>query len=1053
VDPGLLPTSPPRNIDAFEDALEAFDTDWSAAPSYLIHAIHEANCAEHPERCAEFIRVDIDRRYAADLAIDLEHYFLLFPALRESPNAVGAVAYEDYRCRLTRDFSIAPERWQHLPQIHLQDWFRQLASNPSRSSTTTPQLGQPFGDFLLLHLLGKGAFSEVYLAQQQSLASRYVVVKVVRRVLDEPTHLARMQHTGIVPLFSFHRIGDYSLLCMPYTGVTTLQHWLGSTNNAPSTSSRTGESFVETIQESLRQITFSSQRASTVKAAWPTVSKNGSSRQIGPLNIADSNSPAMAEAHQSAGETADESVNERQSFLGWNNAASRPLQQLSNLDHRLFPVWFATRVAAALAHAHERGIVHGDLKPANILLRNDGEPSLIDFNLSQNIDAQHTEIVGGTLPYMAPEQLQALLNRSPSNSPAADIFSFGIILFELLEGRLPFPAAASTAETDIAVALSQMQSTSIRWHTNSGTVGIRAIVAKCLAFKPAERYSTAAELLLDLERESSFLPLRSATEPLIRGRLTKFTKRHPTLISSSAITSLAAGLILVLSLAAYSWWYRSHQLASAAIVETLEDSLQHRLPKLVELPPAEAYTEAIAIRADFSEQGIPLASAEVTPLLAWLAADQQLRLQEGIYDFALVTSFALLQQGEALTTEQIELASQQLALGAAFHGSSESLDLLGYLRHRLALQQAGSHDKTIATDSANMQLNFVSTRPIDNILKSRLLLGAGDPYAAFATIHAVAPEPRHSYLFWLTVGEIQLQLGQPDTAKMSFTLASQADTNSANPVALRGQCHLLLGNLPAAIADYSLAIELSPKDAHYWTLRALVHERNKDWSAALADLTHSLEIAPHSNRIRLIRSRIYQLAGNKTDSRHDYEVAIRQTPDSVDDWVSRALAIARSEPQLAIQDLQQALLKDPSSPLVLQNLAYVQSELLRDYAGARESLDRLLSVRPHHEMARGGRAVLLARLGSVTESLRDIEYLSDNFTKLMPATLYQIASAHALLASQREQCRHDSLKFLAQALQRGYGAALLDSDPDLNSIRDDAAFQALRQSASLATTP
>jgi serine/threonine protein kinase/tetratricopeptide (TPR) repeat protein len=1037
-----------RHCDAIEDALEAFDNNWSMDSRHLLNAIQSVNCFDMPEQCAEFVRIDIDRRYAANLSVDLQVYFSLFPALSNSAVATGAIAYEDYRCRLTRNLSTTPDRWRSLPQITLQTWYRELLAETHQESPTTPRLGERFGDFLLVYLLGRGAFSEVYLAQQISLASRYVVVKIVQRALDEPTHLARMQHTGIVPLFSFHRIGQYSILCMPYTGVTTLQHWLGRTKKLSADSSRSGESFVETIQQSLRQITFHSREfkgsSSTAESVPPT--------PLFPAWPQDKFDLSPSAAVTQSGAT--HSNAQQDSFADWNSAASRPLQQLLSLDHRVFPVWFASRLAAALAHAHERGIVHGDLKPANILLRNDGEPALIDFNLAQDIATKQTEIVGGTLPYMAPEQLQALLRRQPTATPAADIFSFGVITYELLEGRLPFPIPASAAEIDVTSALARLQKTVPSWSTQSGTPGMRAIVEKCLSLDPKARYASAVDLWVDIEREANFLPLRSAKEPLFAGRFVKFLKRHPALASSSAISTVAAGVILFLSAIAYSWWFRSRELASAALVESLESALAQDLPKLIDLPTQQAFDQIQQLRDKLDQLGIPFSQRDAIPLNRWLSSPEEQRFREAIYEFALVSSFALLQHNAALTNEQKALVSRQLSLAQEFKPAShDPLDLLDFLQDNAARHLALTNEILFDVDAKTSQQSVVSSRVIDNVLRARLLLGAGDPYSAYTLLSSQSPGTEHAYLFWMTMGEIQLQMSQADTAIMSFTMAHQEQTESPIPLAARGRCQMLVGNTPAAALDYSLAIERAPENAEYWTLRANVHERTKDLQAALSDLNRALEIAPHSNRIRLIRYRVYQQMGRFADARSEFEIALHQPPSTIDDWVARALARAPSQPKQALDDLQNALKLDAASPLVLQNLAYIQSELLHDYQAAQESLDRLLELRPHHEMARGGRAVLLARLGDEMSALHDVEYLENNFVKLVPATLYQLSCVHALLSSQRESSRHESLKYLARALQRGYGSNLLDSDPDLAAIRDEAMFIALKQSVSLSATP
>src|SRR5206468_1741103 len=145
----------------------------------------------------------------------------------------------------------------------------------------------------------------------------------------------------------------------------------------------------------------------------------------GPLGPADASAVLAGEALPQIGETKGTAI----------------LQMLQGLSFVQAVLWLASRLADGLAHAHERGILHRDLKPANILLTDEGQPMLLDFNLAEDTKRRPTAsaaLLGGTLPYMAPEQLRALQGGHRPLDGRSDLYALGVILFELLTGRHPF---------------------------------------------------------------------------------------------------------------------------------------------------------------------------------------------------------------------------------------------------------------------------------------------------------------------------------------------------------------------------------------------------------------------------------------------------------------------------------------------------------------------------------------------------------------------------------------------------------------------------------------
>lgn len=154
-----------------------------------------------------------------------------------------------------------------------------------------------------------------------------------------------------------------------------------------------------------------------------------------------------------------------------------------------------TQVLKALQHAHECGIVHRDIKPQNIMLLQDGSIKVTDFGIARFSDKATrtmTEQAIGSVHYIAPEQA-----RGDVTDGKTDIYSVGVMLYEMLTGKLPFDG-----ESAVSVALMQLQSTPKRpREVNPGIpIGLEQITMKAMQKQPSDRYSSAAEMLSDIER-------------------------------------------------------------------------------------------------------------------------------------------------------------------------------------------------------------------------------------------------------------------------------------------------------------------------------------------------------------------------------------------------------------------------------------------------------------------------------------------------------------------------------------------------------------------------
>ena len=172
--------------------------------------------------------------------------------------------------------------------------------------------------------------------------------------------------------------------------------------------------------------------------------------------------------------------------------ARGPLRQ-----HPRQSVQLMVKVARAVDYAHEKGVLHRDLKPGNVLLDDHGEPLVSDFGLARSEAASSylTRSLAsfGTPGYIAPEQADG---PAASLTPAADIYSLGAILFELLTGRPPFIGDNAFA---VMKQSSQQPAPKVRALARNVDRDLETICARCLAREPADRYQSAASLADDLQ--------------------------------------------------------------------------------------------------------------------------------------------------------------------------------------------------------------------------------------------------------------------------------------------------------------------------------------------------------------------------------------------------------------------------------------------------------------------------------------------------------------------------------------------------------------------------
>ena len=184
-------------------------------------------------------------------------------------------------------------------------------------------------------------------------------------------------------------------------------------------------------------------------------------------------------------------------YIAMEYLQGRTLKQVIQAEGPLPPeraIAIAMQVLAGLRYAHEHGVVHRDVKPHNVLVGDDGRIKVTDFGIAHAGDPQMTEVgsIVGTAQYLSPEQA-----RGRAVGPQTDLYSLGVVLYEMLAGRVPFEGDSSVA---IAMQHVSDQPPPLRALAPDVPESLALVVAHAMLKDPAQRYGSADEFAADLDR-------------------------------------------------------------------------------------------------------------------------------------------------------------------------------------------------------------------------------------------------------------------------------------------------------------------------------------------------------------------------------------------------------------------------------------------------------------------------------------------------------------------------------------------------------------------------
>jgi hypothetical protein len=738
-------------------------------------------------------------------------------------------------------------------------------------------------------------------------------------------------------------------------------------------------------------------------------------------------------------------------------------------------LWLGARLADGLAHAHEQGILHRDIRPAHVL-SSEGQPMLFGFEVSE--DLQDHQTLAGKIPdgralgYQAPEQLAALVGLPAPVAPArggvfpaevdarSDLYALGVLLFELLTRRHPFAVQSGPAPQVIPAMIQERLAPPpvVRPWNPDVSPAVESIIRHCLEPDPARRYQTAAHLREDLIRHLEHQPLAYAAEPSQEERLGKWVARHTTLTVCAGAAVLAGFLGLALFTACLGRTHgQARQEAIQCLAEFRQDLQAIRFLAYSSNDPAARDEGQGRARQALRRYGLlpggAAAREDEAPGEAWKSALQRPGREPPVYHY-----LSAQEQGQL----DAELGEVLLLLGAwARRADAQEALCLNELAEVCYPAEAAPRSlwsqrarllrwlgREREAEAARQRAAATPVRDhLDHFLEARRAADEGDQAEAQRLAREMVDQDPASWAARLLLGDCALACF-PDEAPQAreaighYSICIVLQPDLAWAWFNRARAHLRCHDPANAEADLSRALELRPALREAWILRARARAELSRGKETQADLDQALRDGPPSLCLLLQRSRLRQQLGDSAGARRDREAALRLPPVEERDWIARGRHHLRHDPQAALADFTEAVRLEPDSLEGVLEQARVLADHLNQPHQALANLDRLLYVRPHLTRARMQRALLHGRLGQRLQAHGDARVILAR-NPASGQNLLLAARVYALTSRTHPADRDEAFRLLARALQIGHGHEQMAADPDLAPLRSDPRFPSL----------
>ena len=577
------------------------------------------------------------------------------------------------------------------------------------------------------------------------------------------------------------------------------------------------------------------------------------------------------------------------------------------------------KVARAIAYAHDKGILHRDLQPGNILLDGNGEPMVSDFGLAkwmgENSDLTRTLETLGTPGYIAPEQAECT---AAGLTSAADIYSLGAILFHLLTGRPPFVGANVLCVIHQAAVGPAPR---LRSLAPSLDRDLEIIVARCLEPDRDARYQSAGALADDLEHWLRHEPIRARRVGIfIRGR--KWVGRNPT-------TTMLVGLLIALTAAVgVMFWEResphpmprgvavlpfenlSADPENAFFADGVQDEILNDLAKIADLKVisrtsvmqyksgAKRNLRHIANElgvAHVVEGSVQRAANRVRVTAQLIDARTDTHLWVDHYDRPLDDVFAI--QSDIAKAIATQLQAKLSPAEKSAIEQPPTKNLIAYDRYLRARKVRAVQTARVPGDMRE------ETRLLDQAV-------AYDPTFLLAYCELAQA---HAYAYHLGVDRTPARVALAKAAR-DAALRLSSDRGEPHLAAAEVAFHCNL-DYETALTEVAIARGKLPNDASVFALSAYIHRRQGHWEDCARDLERAVQLDPRNVWLLQDAAETYHHERHFSEAAAAWDRVLAVAPGDPSSRVWRALVDldSRADTRPAYEAVQNIVTEDPSA--------------------------------------------------------------------------------------------------------------------------------------------